>query len=109
MLRKETPWTLLDKDMSGPAKEQVFLWYLRGEGRAVLTDLKVAHGRRGGKGAFVDTLTCTVLAMETWERKEAAQRNRAFCQDRFNLFPSRSHPSRSRWRRMRRTGRTNTP
>ena len=44
-LRKEPLWTLVAKDLSGPEKKQVFLWFLKGEGRAVFTDLQVSRRR----------------------------------------------------------------
>jgi len=42
VLRKEVPWTRVEKDLSGMDRKQVFLWYLKGEGREVFTDLQVA-------------------------------------------------------------------
>jgi hypothetical protein len=42
MLRKEVPWTRIEKDLSGMDRKQVFLWYLKGEGKEVYTDLQMA-------------------------------------------------------------------
>lgn len=41
-LKKRPTWEQLPKDLSGPDKKQVYLWYLRGEGKAVLTNVELA-------------------------------------------------------------------
>jgi len=40
-LNKQPVWDRIDKDLSGPNKKFVYLWYLRGEGRTVFTGMQV--------------------------------------------------------------------
>ncbi len=41
-LTKQPTWERIPKDLSGPEKKQVFLWFMRGEGKGVLTELQLA-------------------------------------------------------------------
>ena len=75
-LKKQPTWELIDKDLSGPELRRVFLWYMRGEGKAVLTDLQISLSPPEGDRRNTKKMESRYRSMRsagTWTRRGRAR------------------------------------